>query len=282
MQANRQPAVEIMHTHGESACPSDAHRSASFGAWLEIGTLLLLAAFLAFSYFSGRIRYFLAPSYLWLCLAASLVLMTMAAARLRGHLRGAASCGCHGPSAKPARTSALAATLLAPVILVLVINPTQLSPEGARKRQAVAGPRDPELVLAMKWVQGARIRRKQASGEEVPLPKNPTILELMEVAADYHPDDLEGRFVTVLGQCDLISGADAPRFDLYRLVVSCCIADASSVPLEVVRSGDVKLESGGWVRVGGILKFDNSMDPSLPVIHAATISKVSEPSEPYL
>ena len=99
--------------------------------------------------------------------------------------------------------------------LVLAIDPTQLSPEGARKRQTVAGPRDPELVLALKWVQGARIRRKKASGEEV-------------------------------------------------------------------RAGSVKLESGGWVRVGGILKFDNSMDPSLPVIHAATISKVSEPSEPYM
>lgn len=271
-----------MHKHNEPACSTGIGRSASFGVWLEIGTLLLLAAFLAFSYFSGRIRYFLAPSYLWLPVAASLVLTTMAAARLRGHLRGAAPCGCQASSTKPVRTSALAAMLLAPVILVLTINPTQLSPEGARKRQAPAGPRDPELVLAMKWVQGAKIARKKASGEEVPLPKNPTIIELLEAAAEYHPDDLEGRFVTVLGQCDLISGADAPRFDLYRLVVSCCIADASSAPLEIVRAGRVKLESGGWVRVGGILKFDNPMDPSLPVIHAATISKVSEPSEPYL
>jgi putative membrane protein len=271
-----------MHTRSGSACSTGVKRGASFAAWVEIGTLLLLAAFLAFSYCSGRIRYFLAPSYLWLSAAASVALFVMAAARLKGHLRGAAACGCQASSAKPVRTSVLAGTLLAPVVLVLAINPSQLSPQGARKRQAVPPPRDAELARAMQWVQSAKSVRKKASGEEAALPKNPTIIELLKAAADYHPDDLEGRFVTVLGQCDLISGADAPRFDIYRLVVSCCIADASTVPLEVVRAGNVQLESGGWVRVGGILKFDNAMDPSLPVIHAATISKVSEPSEPYL
>ena len=85
-----------------------------------------------------------------------------------------------------------------------------------------------------------------------------------------------------LRRCDLPAGESSRRFEIYRLLVTCCVADASAVSVEVARNDDVRLESGGWVRIGGVLKFDNPIDPAMPVVHAATISKVSEPSEPYL
>ena len=43
-----------------------------------------------------------------------------------------------------------------------------------------------------------------------------------------------------------------------------------------------QLTLGGWVRVQGMIKFDNPVDPSMPVIEAAKISKIAQPSETYL
>ena len=245
-------------------------------------TLLILAAFMAFSFFSGRIHTYLAPDYVWLTLAAAVVLLAMFAARLFGFRRSAASCACQADGTGRKTTSACAATLILPVVMALVVNPTQLSPEGARKRQVTPPPRNLRLQQAIDWVMGVKKAGKLATGT-VALPKNPSIVDLMNAAAEYHPDDLEGRFVNVQGQCDLISGSDGERFDLYRLVVTCCIADATTVPLEIVRpKKKTLLTPGGWVRVQGMIKFDNPVDPSMPVIEAAKISKIAEPSEPYL
>ena len=247
-----------------------------------MGTLLILAAFMAFSFFSGRIRTFLAPDYVWLTLAAAGVLAAMFVARLFGYTQGAASCACRAGGSGQKTTSACAAALILPVVTVLVVNPTQLSPEGARKRQVTPPPRNVPLERAMDWVMGVKRAKRLATGT-VTLPKNPTIIDLINAAAEYHPDDLDGRFVSVEGQCGLGSGTADPRFDLYRLIVNCCIADATTVPLEIVRpKRRTQLTPGGWVRVQGVIKFDNPVDPSMPVIEAAKISKIAEPSEPYL
>ncbi len=247
-----------------------------------MATLLILAAFMAFSFFSGRIQTFLAPDYIWLTLAAALVLFAMFAARLLASRRTAASCACHPAGPGGTTTTACAATLLLPVVMALAVNPTRLSPEGARKRQVTPPPRNLQLEQAMDWVLGVKKPQKLATGT-VTLPKNPTIIDLISAAAEYHPDDLAGRFVNIQGQCDLISGPDADRFDLYRLVVTCCIADATTVPLEIVRpKKKTQLTPGGWIRIQGVIKFDNPVDPSMPVIEAAKISKIAQPSEPYL
>ena len=275
-------------------CP---HETGGWNAGIEMATLLILAAFMAFSFFSGPIREFLAPDYewltlkihtflapdfVWLTLASAAALFAMFAARLFAYRRGAASCACHSGGSGGRTTSACAAALILPVVTVLVVNPTQLSPEGARKRQVTPPPRNLPLEKAVDWVMGIKRAKKKATGS-VTLPKDPTIIDLMNAAIEYHPDDLKGQFVSVQGQCGLGSGAGDERFDLYRLVVNCCIADATTVPLEIVRPKKrMQLTPGGWIRVQGIIQFDNPVDPSMPVIEAAKISKIAEPSEPYL
>ena len=274
-----------------------SHQTGRWNAGVEMCTLLILAAFMAFSYFSAQIREalgpgyewltlkllaFVAPGYVWLTLASAVALLAMFAARLFGHTRGVASCACHSGGSSGKTTSLCAAVLILPVVSVLVVNPTQLSPEGARKRRVTPPPRNVPLEQAMDWVMGVKKAKKKATGT-VALPKNPTIIDLMNAVAEYHPDDIEGQVVSVEGQSDLISGEDGERFDLYRLIVNCCIADASTVPLEIVRPKKrTQLTPGGWVRVQGMIKFDNPIDPSMPVIEAAKISQIAEPSEPYL
>ena len=267
--------------------PGDEHQHSAtagrVGAWTEIGTLLLLAAFLGFSFFSGRLVRFLVWPYVWLPPIAALILLAMCAARLVAHVRSRVSCQCQTPGGSHVSRFLCAAILVVPIIFALWVNPTQFSPQGARKRDVPPPPRDVELRRAIAWIQGVKTADKKAASTQVALPQNPTVLDLLTTSAEYLPDQLEGRFVTVMGQCYLPEGAESGRFDIYRLVVTCCIADATAVSLEIARKPSVKLESGGWIRVGGRIKFDNPIDPSLPVIHAAgPISKIPEPPEPYL
>jgi len=262
-------------------CPSVAPKST--GAWTAIATLLLLASFLAFSFFSGRLSRFLVVPYDNLPPLAALVLLAMGAARLVAHLRRQTSCACHNHGGWSGSPFVCATILIVPIVCALWVNPKQFSAEGARKRAVSAPPRDIELRTAIRWVLDGKTAGQKTEAAGVALPQSPTILDLLATSSEYLPDELEGRFVTIVGQCDLPHGAESTRFDLYRLVVTCCIADATVVSVEISRKGAVQLESGGWVRVAGRLKFDNPIDPSLPVIHAAApIAKIPEPSEPYL
>jgi len=253
-------------------------------AWAEMVTILLIGAFFVFSFLAGRVRFFVASAYVWLALLAAALLLAMGAARLFRHVRGRGACGCEAAEHTAWRlpSSVCVVLLILPMGLALAVNPRRYSPEGLRKRRVSAAPRDARFEQAVNWVFGLTAAGGKGGAGSFWLPRNPTVLDLLTAAQEGRRDALEGRFVAVLGQCDLPEGPGSRRFDLYRLVVTCCIADASAVSIEVVRPPTVALEPGGWVRVEGIVRFDSKIDPSLPVIHATMTSKIPEPSDPYL
>jgi len=265
-------------------------------AWTEIVTLLLVASFLAYSYSAGKLRVFVAPGYVWLTPAAAVALAAMCLARLLAAIGGGRSEHGHehpaGGAAEHAHSgdhhgghlplAVSAVVLLVPVVLAVWIDPQQLSAEGARKRRVPSPPRNVRLERAFAWVVGQAAADEDADAEAPALPKDPSVLDLLTAVEEGRGGAIEGQFVTVFGQCDLRAGGGDGRFDLYRLVITCCIADATSVSVEVAPAASVRLEPGGWVRVGGIVKFDSPLDPALPVVHAATIAKISEPNKPYL
>ena len=268
------------HCHDEHA-GAHAHGHPRAAAWVEGLAIALVAGFFAMSFFTGRVRRFVAPSYVWLSVAGAGLLAAMAIARLLG-ARSAACPSCageHGTWRLPSWVCVL--VLLVPIGLVLAVHPTRYSPEGLRKRQAAPPPHDRKLAGAMGWIFGGE---PAAPGREGPgvLPPNPSIPDVIALAYDGRREALEGKFVTVIGQCYLPDGPASRRFSLYRLVVTCCIADATSTPLDVARRDEAPLESGGWVRVQGILRFDSNADASVPVLHATMVSRIAEPAEPYL
>ena len=253
---------------------------------LESLALLCLAGFLAYSFLSGRVRFFVARYYIWLSPLAAVVLSAMLAARLRGPL---VPCGCAGHDA-PWRIprSVCVAVVLAPVLVALTVRPTRFTSEGVRKRRPVGlsmrRPRgDDGLDRAIDWVLGLAASGTKASADRpAALPKEPTIVVVLDAADQCPGGGIDGQFVTLIGQCDLPAGPMAGRFDLHRLLVTCCVADAIAVSLPVVRASSAPLEAGGWVRVTGIIRFDSDLDRRQPVVHAAAVTKVPEPSEPYL
>ena len=265
-------------------------RAAWLAHWLKLATLFLVAAFLAFAHFAGWVHDYLAAQYLWLPPAGALALALMVLARWTAGPATRDACCCDGDcssqpdsSRKAVFTASVCLLIMAiPIALALAVQPKEFSSEGMRKRRLPTPKRDVKLDKAVDWVLGLDETTETAEAAVDTLPKEPTLLELVNISAAANPEKLEGKFVTIVGRCDLPNGETSRRFELYRLLVTCCVADASAVSVEVARNDDVRLEAGGWVRVGGILKFDNPIDPSVPVVHAATIAKVSEPSEPYL
>lgn len=263
---------------GVCAAGGGGHGGPGPGRWwvaVEAAVLLGLAAFLAFSYWSGRLKYYLAPGFLWLSPATAVVLAAMAAARVRAAARRGPACACGEHAGWQIPRPVGVATLLAPVFLALVVHPTGFSSAGRKKRNVPLPARDPKLEAAIDWVAGLDSRQRRSQRVAFSLPPEPTILDLVTAVREGYAEQLEGRFVSVLGECDPAGGGPDGRFDMYRLVVTCCTADASAVAIEVVPAADVTIQRGGWVR--GIIKFDSPLDPGLPVVHATTITKIAEP-----
>ena len=278
-----------MDDHDHHCCD---HHDDHAGRWdrlrarLERDTLLALAAFMGFSFLSGRVYTYLSPAYVWLSPVAAVVLLAMWVAVLRGGPSPGCACA-HGDEHQHVPRSVCLTMLVVPMVFALVVNPKGMSQEGLSKRRSSArrsdlGVGDRELVQAIRWALGDRRPTRTAQPGTPVLPKEPTVLELLDAVDELGEAALEGKFVTVVGQCDLSAYPEGGRLDLYRLKVVCCVADATSLGVEVVRQPGVQLEPGGWVRVSGILRFDSPRDPILPVIHAVKTAKISEPSEPFL
>ncbi len=264
-------------------------RAAWLAHWIKLAALFAVAAFLGFAHFAGWVHDYLATQYLWLPPAGAVALLLMGLARLTASPATGGNCcdgDCStgtGSSRKAVFTASVSFVILvAPIALALAVQPKEFSSEGMRKRRLPTLRRDVKLERAVNWILGLSDATETSEIAADTLPKEPTLLQLVEIAAVADPEDLDGKFVTIVGRCDVPDGEASRRFDVYRLLVTCCVADASAVSVEVARNDDVRLESGRWVRIGGILRYDNPIDPATPVVHAATISKVSEPSEPYL
>jgi uncharacterized repeat protein (TIGR03943 family) len=263
----------------EKCCRPPAGRSARL--WIEILTLAAVAGYLLFSYFSGRAGFFVAAAYVWMAPAAAALILAMAAARFLS-ASGDNSCGCEEDHRGRIPLWLCAATILASVAMAVVVDPKAYSMDQMRKRRAPVLARDTELEDALAWILGQKPAPADQDAAQRTLPQNPTILQLIQHATLSDRSKLEGQYVTVVGQCDLRDGPAGSRFDIYRLVVTCCVADAQAVAVEVARTGSESLDDRGWVSIGGVLRFDSQIDPSMPVIHAATITKISPPTAPYL
>ena len=132
----------------------------------------------------------------------------------------------------------------------------------------------------MNWALGLKPAPRKAGGPTDELPAEPTVAKLIGALEGDNGRALAGRFVTVTGQSGADNATTGGRFELYRLVVTCCIADATAVSIEVAGLPTVTVEPGQWLRISGVIRFDGAA--AAPALHAASISKIPVPSNPYL
>lgn len=75
---------------------------------------------------------------------------------------------------------------------------------------------------------------------------------------------------------------DKTQFFVMRFVVSCCVADASSLGLVVQTADAAKFTPDSWVQVKGTLQTKQIGDQTTPVLVAESIQNIPQPDHPYL
>lgn len=72
------------------------------------------------------------------------------------------------------------------------------------------------------------------------------------------------------------------QFFAMRFIVSCCVADATSIGLVVESPEAAGLTSDGWVKVSGKFQAKDVAGQRTPVLMADKIESVAQPEHPYL
>jgi len=75
---------------------------------------------------------------------------------------------------------------------------------------------------------------------------------------------------------------DKTQFFAMRFIVSCCVADATSIGLVVESPEAARYTSDGWVKVTGKFQAKEVAGQQTPVLIADSIESVEQPEHPYL
>ncbi|MCC6353434.1 MAG: TIGR03943 family protein [Verrucomicrobiae bacterium] len=220
-----------------------------------------------------------------------------------GHGAGAGCCEEHGHSHDESLSFGLVVrtvTLFLPLALLFSVRPEGFSATTVRNRGIIraapptdkplevevaapaarapdAGPRKIGAEAIFSEPEQHRATIGAGGAEEL------TVYEIMVLSADPElRQKMADARVTVIGQLvhDAKNGA---RFDLVRMFVVCCAADARVLGVKVEGAAPAGIEEMEWVQVEGTLAFEQS-GPGVPqpTIRAARVEKADEPDEPFL
>lgn len=222
------------------------------GCLAEGALLLGLAGFLARLVQSGLYFQFLNPRFMGLTLATAAALLLMGLARLADREAGARPLRC---------------TVLTLFLGLAVFALAAQEPGSAGASFGTGGDRTGEA--------GREPSRYERHGREY-LRLNLAELALLEARARDTGATLPPR-VAVTGMVRVLPDQDgARRFLILRLVVNCCLADATAVACQVRPETDLPLADGQWVRVfarPGPLPPGPVPSVDLPGVSAALVNR---------
>ena len=88
--------------------------------------------------------------------------------------------------------------------------------------------------------------------------------------------------VSIIGQYIPPRGDKTGGFDLVRMFVVCCAADARPLGINIESPGLVEVPRMGWVRITGMARFDLKNGRHEPRLEAEKIEQVEAPRETFL
>ncbi|MBJ7257924.1 MAG: TIGR03943 family protein [Chthoniobacterales bacterium] len=278
---------------------------------LTLLTLVLWGALMLWFWGSGRIVSYLHPQFHPLVAATGAVLLLLAPAwwwATRAAEAGCAGCGCHHEHDAGERSAMSVgaifafAVLLLPVSAAALVSPSQFGEAAVMNRgmvtrlsqlPAAAAPddnfesapvlgEDEEIPEVAPWPAG------QEEGVEYFTrgPDGSIQLETVDLlfAAEEQAmrEEFENQRVSVVGQYFPRREGGSGGFDLVRMLMVCCAADARPVGIRVASPQAPGVARMGWIRVTGTARFvmvDGLLQPRL---EAETIEEVPAPHETVL
>jgi uncharacterized repeat protein (TIGR03943 family) len=212
-----------------------------------MGSLLLV------KWLRDQLVFYIHPRYTALMVVASLILLLMAAVRLRSIFV---------PQA--ARTPGWAYLLLAVPLLFGTLVPAQPLGSGA--------------------LAGRSIDTTTAASRSSAIGDNPAEWNLLEwaTAISMRGEELDGTPIKVDGFVYQDTKLDADSFFVVRYVLTCCAADGAGVGLPVLWAGGTTLPNDQWVRVSGQMVTTEVGGTRQAAIQATAVEPIDQPENPYL
>jgi len=257
---------------------------------LTSATLLIWGAVLAFFFVSNRIASYLHPAFHGWVLVSGLVLIALAVGSFvfcEGE--GCGTC-CEQPGWK---TFLVAVALTVPLLLATVISPSEFGATAVMNRgiidnldeiPAYAPPLEPPLPQA-----DGSIGEGTMMDPALYLAKNPAgqikaeTIDLLYAAAEpTMREDFENKEVEVIGQFvpARTGNPSGDRFNLVRMFVMCCAADARPVGI-AVQSRQTFPEMS-WLKITGKVTFPIEAGRRSAVIIADSIEETDPPEESFI
>jgi len=254
-------------------------------------TLLIWGGVMAYFFFSNRIASYLHPAFHWAVLTSALVLVALAAASLV--FPDPDDCGCSGQCQKPGRLFLVFLILTGPLLAATFVSPSEFGASAVRNRGIVTSfdqipayspPTEPPLPQA-----------DGSIGESTPvnpsafLPQNASgqlqaeTVDLVYASAEPTlREDFENKDVEVIGQFlpARTGNPEGDRFNLVRMFVMCCAADAR--PIGVTVQGKAEFPEMTWLKVTGKATFPIEAGRRTAVVIADSVEEVEPPEESFI
>lgn len=253
---------------------------------------MIWSTVLLYFYFSGRITSYLHPTFHVYTMLSGVVLCMLAIAFF-----------ITGPSKilKPATGRRIIGQifstllLIVPLLAAIVLSPSQFGATAIMNRGFVDNINDlpafsPPIEPALPANEGSTDEGNTVASD-VYLRKNDkgqikveTVDLLYAASEPTMREDFEDKEVEVIGQfLPAHSGnAQNDRFDVVRMFIVCCAADAQPIGIAVKTSHVVSFPDMTWVKVTGKATFPIESGKRIPLVVAESVTKISPPEQTFI
>jgi uncharacterized repeat protein (TIGR03943 family) len=248
-------------------------------------------------YFTGRISAYLIPAFRPYALAAGVILVIFAALLLVCPRRIDPT-GCSSKRT-PFRAAIATFLLTVPLLVAFTKSPDSFGASAVSNRiyvqdiDQLPGSQPPGTVepALPESDPSAAPPSNAGTDDQYGFPKNANgIVEAQVVDFLYAAQlpemrsQLENKPVEVIGQLMPAkeNNPKGDRYDVIRMVMTCCAADARPMALAVQPSAKPAVREMTWVKVSGTATFPVIGGQRVPVIQNGVIEKTEPPEEVYL
>jgi uncharacterized repeat protein (TIGR03943 family) len=274
---------------------------------LTTTTLLVWGVLLLWFAVTGRVTAYLHPQFHALVAGAGVILLALVplwwwASRKEEH---ACAHGCdhdgHDHGGGGAIRWLAFAVLLVPVPAAAVLSPSQFGEAMVMNRGIVT---DLDLLpsaerpLPATWQEAPALSAQDQLPDVADFPGEEGVelfyrgadgairLEILDLLfAAGEPalrEEFEGRKVAIIGQYIPPQGGATGGFDLVRMFVVCCAADARPLGLKITAPDEVEVPRMGWIRITGTARFEEVNGQLEPRLDAESIEPVEQPRETFI
>ena len=238
----------------------------------------------------GELSNYLHPALQPFTLGAGVLLLILAAFAFRGFAaKNTASHECCHGSHEHHHHGSLAGfvtktvVLLLPLVALISGQALQFTITTIQNRGVVQDLKSLPAANASEHPQNQNATVPEASATEGAMPIQ--VIDLLyAVQMPTYRQEFEGKQVEMIGQyVPLATGnPKGDRFQLVRLFITCCAADAKPVGVTVQFPRPLKLQEMAWVKVTGTPVFPVEGGRRTPVLEATKVDQCAAPEEPFV